>query len=92
MKLWGQNIWEANSDCTFSFVTMRYPLPKFVPLPQFFSLWYIIWAGSVKQNFVCSQFQVDFDEWSVCGRFVVKPHVDSTLDESKYPIGSFVTL
>ena len=27
--------------------------------------------------------EVDFDEWSVCGRFVVKPHVDSTLDDSK---------
>ena len=30
-------------------------------------------------------FQVDFDEWVVCGRFVVKPHVDSILDDSKMP-------
>lgn len=31
-------------------------------------------------NYLC---KVDFDEWAVCGRFVVKPHVDSTLDDSK---------
>jgi len=32
---------------------------------------------------VCVHFKVDFDEWAVCGRFVVKPHVEPALDESK---------
>jgi len=73
----------------FYILTVHYPLPNLYP--PYISLFYTTSVGSLKRNFACSHFQVDFDEWAVCGRFVVKPHVDSTLDESKNRIGSFIT-